>query len=120
MAREVLDRYHDLDDDGRRSFFEVLARDFGPDRDKLAEAIKTWQAQPGDGNGSNLHFASEPRRQELIRRLNRAPGGTGDLVAMRSDLLTHMNGRKDSPRSTAMSSICSARGSTGGFSCCAG
>ena len=95
MAREVLDRYHDLDDDGRRSFFEALARDFGPDRDKLAEAIKTWQAQPGDGNGSNLHFASEPRRQELIRRLNRAPGGTGDLVAMRSDLLTHMNGRKD-------------------------
>src|SRR5438445_12791718 len=64
MAREVLDRYHDLDDDGRRSFFEALARDFGPDRDKLAEAIKTWQAQPGDGNGSNLHFASEPRRQE--------------------------------------------------------
>ena len=95
MAREVLDRYHDLDDDGRRSFFEALARDFGPDRDKLAEAIKVWQAQPGDGNGSNLHFASEPRRQELIRRLNRAPGGTGDLVAMRSDLLTHMNGRKD-------------------------
>src|ERR1043166_5328610 len=94
MAREVLDRYHDLDDDGRRSFFEALARDFGPDRDKLAEAIKTWQAQPGDGNGSNLHFASEPRRQELIRRLNRAPGGTSDLVAMRSDLLTHMNGRK--------------------------
>jgi malonyl-CoA decarboxylase len=95
MAREVLDRYHDLDDDGRRAFFEALARDFGPDREKLAEAIKIWQAQPGDGNGSNLHFASEPRRQELIRRLNRAPGGTGDLVAMRSDLLTHMNGRKD-------------------------
>jgi malonyl-CoA decarboxylase len=95
MAREVLDRYHDLDEAGRRTFFEALARDFGPDREKLAEAIKTWQAQPGDGNGSNLHFASEPRRQELIRRLNRAPGGTGDLVAMRSDLLTHMNGRKD-------------------------
>ena len=95
MAREVLDRYHDLDEAGRRSFFEALARDFGPDREKLADAIKAWQAHPGDGNGSNLHFASEPRRQELIRRLNRAPGGTGDLVAMRSDLLTHMNGRKD-------------------------
>jgi malonyl-CoA decarboxylase len=95
MAREVLDRYHDLDEAGRRSFFEALARDFGPDREKLADAIKAWQAHPGDGNGSNLHFASEPRRQELIRRLNRAPGGTGDLVAMRSDLLTHMDGRKD-------------------------
>jgi malonyl-CoA decarboxylase len=95
MAREVLDRYHALDDAGRRAFFEALARDFGPDPDKLAEAIKVWQAHPGDGNGSNLHFASEPRRQELIRRLNRAPGGTADLVAMRSDLLTHMDSRRD-------------------------
>jgi len=95
MAREVLDRYHELDDNGRRTFFEGLARNFGPDKERLAEAIKAWQALPGDGNGSNLHFASEPRRQELIRRLNRAPGGTADLVAMRSDLLTHMDGRKD-------------------------
>src|ERR1700758_4783682 len=84
MAREVLDRYHDLDDDGRRAFFEALGRDFGPDRARLAKAIEVWQAQPGDGNGSNVHFASEPRRQELIRRLNRAPNGTADLVAMRS------------------------------------
>ena len=95
MAREVLDRYHDLDGNGRRSFFEALAHNFGPDRAKLAEAIEAWQALPGDGNGTNLHFASEPRRQELIRRLNRAPGGTADLVAMRTDLLTLMDGRKD-------------------------
>ncbi len=52
-------------------------------------------AEPGDGNGGALHFASEPRRQELIRRLNRAPGGTGALVEMRADLLTLLNGHKD-------------------------
>src|ERR1700748_874698 len=95
MAREVLDRYHELDATGRVAFFEALARDFGPDKARLTKAIEAWQAQPGDGNGSNLHFASEPRRQELIRRLNRAPRGTSDLVALRSDLLTHMDGRKD-------------------------
>src|ERR1700759_4948310 len=95
MAREVLDRYHELDANARLVFFETLARDFGPDRGRLAKAIEAWQAQPGDGNGSLLHFASEPRRQELIRRLNRAPHGTEDLVAMRSDLLAHMDGRKD-------------------------
>ena len=95
MAREVLDRYHELDDNGRRTFFEALASNFGPDKDKLAEAIKAWQELPGDGRGSELHFASEPRRQELIRRLNRAPGGTGELVAMRADLLTHMGDRRD-------------------------
>ena len=41
MAREVLDRYHYLDAAGRLSFFEALARDFGPDRDKLSEAIES-------------------------------------------------------------------------------
>jgi malonyl-CoA decarboxylase len=92
MAREVLDRYHDLDAAERRTFFEALVRDFGPDRENVAKAIEAWRENPGDGNGGELHFASEPRRQELIRRLNRAPGGTGDLVAMRADLLSLLNG----------------------------
>src|SRR5579863_671301 len=95
MAREVLDRYHDLDEAGRRSFFESLARNYGPDREKLAKAIETWRAQPNEADASDLHFASEPRRQELIRRLNRAPGGTGDLVAMRADLLDLMKDDKN-------------------------
>src|SRR4029077_16686988 len=33
--------------------------------------------------------------QELVRRLNRAPGGTSDLVAMRADLLSLMKGNRD-------------------------
>ncbi|WP_213739015.1 malonyl-CoA decarboxylase [Bradyrhizobium sp. dw_411] len=95
MAREVLDRYHHLDAAGRLSFFGELARKYGPDRERLAQAIETWRAQPNDDDASDLHFASEPRRQELIRRLNRAPGGTSDLVAMRADLLDHLNGDKE-------------------------
>jgi malonyl-CoA decarboxylase len=95
MAREVLDRYHTLDDAERLAFFETLTRDFGPDREKLAEAIENWRAQPSDEDASDLHFASEPRRQELIRRLNRAPGGTSELVAMRADLLRLMNDHRD-------------------------
>ena len=95
MARDVLDRYHDLDAAGRLTFFESLARDFGPDREKLSRAIESWRAQPNDTDASDLHFASEPRRQELIRRLNRALGGTSDLVAMRADLLALMKGNKD-------------------------
>jgi malonyl-CoA decarboxylase len=95
MAREVLDRYHHLDEAGRLSFFRTLASSYGPERDRLAKAIKAWRAQPNNADASDLHFASEPRRQELIRRLNRAPGGTSELVAMRADLLALMNGHKD-------------------------
>ena len=95
MAREVLDIYGELDAAGRRAFFEGLVRDFGPDRERLSKAIEKWRAKPTDEDASSLHFASEPRRQELIRRLNRAPGGTADLVAMRADLLGMMNGHTD-------------------------
>jgi malonyl-CoA decarboxylase len=95
MAREVLDRYRHLDEAGRLSFFETLARHYGPDRERLAHAIETWRAQPNDDDASDLHFASEPRRQELIRRLNRAPGGTSELVALRADLLDMKDGHKD-------------------------
>jgi hypothetical protein len=95
MAREVLDRYHHLDAAGQLAFFETLARDYGPDREKLSQAIESWRTQPSDDDASDLHFASEPRRQELIRRLNRAPGGTSELVAMRADLLSLMKGNRD-------------------------
>src|ERR1700755_2434828 len=94
MAREVLDRYHHLDQAGRVAFFHTLARDYGPDREKLSHAIETWRSQPSDDDASDLHFASEPRRQELIRRLNRAPGGTSELVAMRADLLSAVKDKK--------------------------
>jgi malonyl-CoA decarboxylase len=95
MAREVLDRYRHLDKDGRLTFFEALARNYGPDREKLAQAIEAWRAQPNDDDAGELHLVSEPRRQELFRRLNRAPGGTSALVAMRADLLGLMKGHKD-------------------------
>jgi len=94
IAREVLDRYRHLDDNERLAFFEALTRDFGPDRAKLTKALENWRAT-SDEDASGLHFASEPRRQELVRRLNRAPGGTSDLVAMRADLLRLMNGHKE-------------------------
>src|SRR3954463_10888794 len=87
IAREVLDRYHDLDEAGRISFFATLARSYGPDQEKLQQAIEAWRARPTGDGARELHFASEPRRQELFRRLNRAPGGTRELVALRADLL---------------------------------
>ena len=95
MAREVLDRYHHLDRPAGSPSSRRWRATYGPDREKLSHAIETWRAQPSDDDASDLHFASEPRRQELIRRLNRAPGGTGELVAMRADLLDVMKDNKD-------------------------
>ena len=61
--------------------------------------MAAWQADPSDAAAQALHYASEPRRQELFRRLNRAPGGTAALVELRA----HMQGEaRDDPAIAAV------------------
>lgn len=93
IAGEILDRYAELDASGRLAFFEILATQFGPDRQRLEQAVAAWQKRSADD--ADLHFASEPRRQELLRRLNRAPEGTTALVRMREQLLAHLPSRPE-------------------------
>ena len=92
LASEILVRYRDLSDAGKGAFFRALADDFGPDRRRVEDAVKRFIGTGGGSAASEIHYASEPRRQELFRRLNRAPGGTAALVARRADLLDAMRG----------------------------
>src|SRR3978361_2527668 len=46
MAREVLDRYRQLDEAGRLSFFEALSRHYGPDQQRLGQAIASGRGPP--------------------------------------------------------------------------
>ena len=87
LARDVLDGYWALDESQRLAFFQALATRFGADPERFQDAVAAWQADPSDERAAALHFASEPRRQELFRRLNRAPGGMEALVGMREDIL---------------------------------
>jgi malonyl-CoA decarboxylase len=87
LAGELLDGYAAQTADERTEFLRKLAHRFGPDRAKLERAIERWREDPSPANGMALHIAAEPRRQELIRRLNLAPGGTERLVRMREDVL---------------------------------
>ncbi len=87
LARAALDRYEKLDDEARSRFFSALADKFGPDPKRLTAAVHAWIHNPSQDTAADLHFQAEARRQELLRRLNRAPGGTAVLVKMREDLL---------------------------------
>lgn len=87
LAREILDSWRALSPEGRAGFFRHLAERFGAREAALEEAIRAWQADPGPASARRVHEASEPRRQELLRRLNRVPGGTSALVEMRAALL---------------------------------
>jgi malonyl-CoA decarboxylase len=95
LAREILLRYGELKTGSRIAFFEALAKGYGPDRARLNAATSAWLATPTDAAAAEVHRASEPRRLELFRRLNLAPGGTVALVKMREQLLDAMTHRDD-------------------------
>lgn len=90
LAREILSRYAELKTGPRIAFFEMLLSRFGPDPTRIEAAIEAWERDPSDTTANDVHKASEPRRQELFRRLNLAPFGTVALVRMREQLLTAM------------------------------
>ena len=55
-----------------------------------------WRVPTRRGRvAAKLHRASEPRRLELIRRLNLAPNGTAALVRMREQLIDALEHRAD-------------------------
>jgi malonyl-CoA decarboxylase len=95
LAREVIGRYEKLTTGPRIAFFEALSKRFGVDNARVQAATDAWRAEPSDETAASLHGATEPRRRELLRRLNLAPGGTAALVAMRERLLDALGRRDD-------------------------
>ena len=87
LAAEILDRWGALDIEGAQAFLHMLHEQFGPDTAKLDQAIENYRAEENSAAIIALHQAAEPRRQELLRRLNHAPNGTAKLVRMRQHLL---------------------------------
>lgn len=100
-ARDFLDRYAKLDRTAKHQFFVAMLEQLGPDRGALDRAIEAYLEEHGEAEARALGYAAESRSIELIRRLNRAPAGTRDLVAMRRDLLRAM---REEPRLKALDS----------------
>lgn len=92
LARVIVDRWDHMNKDERLNWFSMLADDFGPSVSTLQAAVDAWMADHSPITASKLHAAAEPRRQELLRRINLAPNGTATLVKMREFLLLHING----------------------------
>ncbi|MBY5740232.1 malonyl-CoA decarboxylase [Rhizobium leguminosarum] len=87
LAAEILDRWGALESEGAQAFLDMLHEKFGPDTTKLDQAIENYRTDKSSAAIIALHQAAEPRRQELLRRLNHAPNGTAKLVRMREHLL---------------------------------
>ncbi len=89
LAREVIELYRGLDDDGKDAVLGMLAEDFAPDAAKLRDAAERYLAAGTPESYLALSEAIESPCQELLRRINMAPGATAELMKMREVL----NGR---------------------------
>ncbi len=95
LARLILDRYSAMGGDEKRAFFEFLTHELEIDPVAVVESLKDYKEAPSERSYRAFALAAEPKRQELIRRLNQVPGATAQLVSMRKDLLALIRDHPD-------------------------
>ncbi len=95
LARATLDLYGALDRKDQARFFAALLDGFSPDPAQVLAASQAYAAERSAANLAQLSIAAEPPRQELLRRLNRAPGGTAAILRMRQRLLELLSAQRE-------------------------
>lgn len=90
LAQLILDRYADLDNGCKLSWFSLLANDMDLSVDAAIAAIKTYHTEPSNETYEAMIGAAEPARLQLIRRLNQTHDATTKLVQMREDLISFL------------------------------
>src|SRR5216684_2903353 len=91
VARQLHEVLRALDASDRHGFQRYLATEFQPDTAALRAAAERYLADGTAEAAAALARAADPPRQELLRRIDMAPGGTGALMAMRSELTAHLH-----------------------------
>ena len=95
LARELVVALNALSPAGRLAFCRHLAAGFMPDETVLRAAVEAWLADPTPDRAAALSNAAEPPRQELLRRMNQAQGGTAALVGLREEILGVLRAQPD-------------------------
>ena len=90
VARQLHEVLHVLDQSDRHSFQSYLASEFQPNKAELRAAAEHYLADGTAEAAAALAEAVDPPRQELLRRMNMAPGGTSALIAMRSEITSRL------------------------------
>jgi len=88
LAHMVFDKYAQISPKEKHGFFQFMANELEINPDEVRTSLDAYQHDPSETTYKKFSTASEPKRQELIRRLNHPDGATGRLVGMRKDLLS--------------------------------
>ena len=94
MAIKLIDCYEHLDKRSQTDFFNYLSSEFNPDPTLVVDAANRYNTERNESSLIHLFQTVEPPRQELLRRVNRAPAGTATILKMRQTLLSYL---KDHP-----------------------
>lgn len=94
LAATVFDRYRSLPEAEKIAFFTFLNEELDIDAQAVALLATNYANAPTPEAFLALSKAAEPKRQELLRRLNQPLGATANIVAMPVDLLRIL---KDNP-----------------------
>lgn len=95
MALDLIATYNLLSDEQKDQFFRHLAEKFNPEPANVLAAAQAYASKPSAEHLIALSAASESPRQELLRRLNRAPSGTKTIIDMRHHLLKTLHRRPE-------------------------
>jgi malonyl-CoA decarboxylase len=95
LAATILNLYRTLDNNQKLAFFEFLNDELDLDAETVRDLAENYQTDPSPENFKALSVASEPKRQTLFRHLNEAPGATGEIVRLRTDLLAQLQDRPE-------------------------
>jgi malonyl-CoA decarboxylase len=95
VARQLHEVLRALDASDRHGCQRYLATEFQPDKAALRAAAEHYLADSTAEAAAALAEAADPPRQELLRRMNMAPGGTGALIAMRSEITPRLRGEPE-------------------------
>jgi malonyl-CoA decarboxylase len=93
LAREAVDLYSAMDEESRLAVLDILSDDFAVRPEDILRAAEVFNRQRTDAAYRALRSAVESPRQELLRRLNMAPGGTKVIVEMRELVLENRRRR---------------------------
>jgi malonyl-CoA decarboxylase len=90
LAERILTAFEKLDNEAKVDFFSLLHTEYDIDIEGVKAAVSEYERSPDARNLLQVTGAAEPRRQELLRRINLAPESTRRLVKMREHLLRIM------------------------------
>ena len=87
IAHALFNKYETLSVEEKQAFFIYLNENLDVSTEDAQAAATEYATNKSADALKKLRKACEPKRLDLLRQLNSAPGGTERLVRMREDLL---------------------------------